>query len=126
MNSYVAIALGSALGGMLRYALASAIDLRWEHGVPSWIGTAVVNVVGCFAIGLASAFSDREWVRLFVMVGILGGFTTFSSFGLHAIRLADQQRWGAAGLCVLLSVGLCLVAVWLGMATMRGMRPLAG
>ena len=122
MNAYLAIALGSALGGVARYALARAIDLRWPHGDPAFIGTLIVNVLGCLAIGLAAAFSEREWVKLFVMVGILGGFTTFSSFGLQTIRLADQQRWGAAALCVGLSLGVCLLAVWLGMVIGRAVR----
>lgn len=122
MNAYLAVALGSALGGVARYALARAIDLRWPHGDTAFIGTLIVNILGCLAIGAAAAFSERDWVRLFVMVGILGGFTTFSSFGLQTIRLADQQRWGAAALCVGLSLGVCLFAVWLGMVVGRTLR----
>lgn len=119
MLTYALVALGSALGGTLRYWLAMVIA-EASAGTFPW-GTLVINVAGSAAIGLFATltsvdgrvFVPSEW-RTFFMVGICGGFTTFSSFSLQTLTLAQDGDWLAAGLNVVGSVALCLLAVWLG------------
>lgn len=117
MNTYLLVALGSALGGCSRFALAGWFDGRPEDGF--YWGTLLVNISGCLAMGIIAAWSEAEWVRLFLLTGVLGGFTTFSAFSLHALRFVQAERWGAAAAYVLGSVALCLVAVWLGFTVCR-------
>src|SRR5260221_210537 len=126
-NSLV-IGLGGALGSMLRFGLGSLIDTTVQKGGSafSW-GTIIVNITGCFIIGFIWTISATEgrillssYTRSFILIGILGGYTTFSSFGLQTFLLVQAgQRWEAAA-NVLLSVVLCLVGVWLG-AALAGM-----
>jgi len=120
--AYFWIALGSALGGMGRYWISGAIAQRWGESFPR--GTLFVNVSGSFVIGLIGALSDPSGrflvgptARQFLMIGVLGGYTTFSSFSLQTLSLMQDGEWLYAGANVLLSVVLCLVAVWLGHAT---------
>ena len=115
----VAVALGSALGGLARYGLGGVVD-RSLGGTFPW-GTLVVNVTGSFLIGLFATVTGPDGrllaspvTRQFWMIGIFGGFTTFSSFSLQTLSLAQDGEWARAGGYVLLSVGLCLVFVWLG------------
>ena len=119
MSLYLWIALGSALGGVARFALSGLVAQHFGETFP-W-GTVIVNVVGCFVIGLFSTLTDsdgRFWVgptaRHFVMTGILGGFTTFSSFTLQTLNLARDGDWWRAGCNILGSVVLCLLAVLAG------------
>lgn len=124
INQYLVIALGGALGSVLRFGLGSSIDSAVSRGgqIFPW-GTIVVNITGCFVIGLFATLTGAEgrWlvpplVRPFVMIGILGGYTTFSSFTLQTLNLwNDNQRWEALA-NVLISVVLCLVGVWSGAA----------
>jgi len=121
---YLVIAVGGALGSMLRFWVGSTIDGAVSKGgqIFPW-GTVVVNITGCFIIGLFATLTGTEgrWlvpslVRPFVMIGILGGYTTFSSFTLQTLNLwSDNQRWEALG-NILVSVVLCLAGVWLGAA----------
>lgn len=119
MFVYVLIGLGSAIGGVSRYWLNGIISNSVGQTFP-W-GTLAINVTGSFVIGLFAALTGPdgrilvpgEW-RLFFMVGICGGYTTFSSFSLQTLALAQDGEWLWAGMNVLLSVALCLVAVWLG------------
>ncbi|MBI3446267.1 MAG: fluoride efflux transporter CrcB [Magnetospirillum sp.] len=121
MFTYALIALGSAIGGMARYWLSGVVATGFGGSFP-W-GTLVVNVTGSALIGLFATltsvdgrvFVPAEW-RTFFMVGICGGYTTFSSFSLQSLALAQDGEWLAAGMNVMLSVALCLVAVWLGHA----------
>ncbi len=79
-------------------------------------GTLVVNILGCFAIGVfASAFEGVAW-RQFLMVGVCGGFTTFSSFSFETLNLLREGQTLQAGAYVFASVLVCLMAVWLGHA----------
>jgi len=83
------------------------------------VGTIVVNVTGCLAIGFfAAVFAGpllvREEYRLAILVGLLGGFTTFSTFGYETLALAQDREWGAVALNVVLSNGLGLAAVLVG------------
>lgn len=119
MMIYLWIAAGGALGSVARFALAAGITHRVGEGFP-W-GTLAVNVIGCFVIGFFATVGDEagRWPvgltgRQFFMTGVLGGFTTFSAFGLQTLVLARDGEWLKAGGYVAGSVVLCLVAVWLG------------
>ena len=119
IRTALAVAAGSAVGGVLRFWLTAWVA-RMVPAHPS-LGTLVVNVTGSFAIGaLAAAFLARGhasattvWPAL-LMTGLLGGFTTFSAFSLQTLMLTQQGRWMDAAANVVLSVLLCLGAVWLG------------
>ena len=111
MNAYLLVALGSALGGVLRFWLAALMGDKL--GAPH-LGTVFVNVSGSFVIGFIAALGPMPFAKQLLMVGILGGFTTFSSFSLQTLDLANEGKWGTAGANVLLSVVLSLVAVVLG------------
>jgi len=119
MSLYLWIAIGSALGGVARYALNGFVSHRGGGTFP-W-GILLINVAGSFAIGFfytltvpGGRFPVGPTGRLFFMTGICGGFTTFSSFSLGTLQLAQDGEWMHAGGYVLGSVVLCLVAVWLG------------
>jgi CrcB protein len=116
---YLWISLGSALGGAARYFLSGFIAESVGETFP-W-GTLIVNVTGSFAIGLFASLTspDGRWLvspafRQFFMLGICGGYTTFSSFSLQTLNLVRQDEWLKVGGNVLLSVALCLGGVWLG------------
>lgn len=125
MSTYLWITLGSALGGVLRYAL-TRLTLDSNTSFP-W-GTILINVIGCFVIGFfgtltfpGSRFEVPENIRLFVMVGLCGGFTTFSSFSLETFDLIRTGEFSRALANVVLSVVLCLGSVALGhMVAHRG------
>ena len=112
------VALGGALGAVLRYWISAAI----QGGAPAGsfpLGTLVVNVSGCFVMGALSAVADRsgslpEGARVFLAVGVLGGFTTFSAFANETVNAARAGATQVSIMNVLGSVGLCLAAVWLG------------
>lgn len=119
METYLCVALGSALGGAARYWLSGLVDQGIGETFP-W-GTWVVNVTGCFAIGLFAAVTAPDGrllvastARQFVIIGLLGGYTTFSSFALQSLQLARTGESGRAGGYVLLSMAGCLIAAWLG------------
>jgi CrcB protein len=119
MTAYVWIAVGSALGGVARYWCSGVAARLFGETFP-W-GTIIVNVVGSFIIGFVAALSvpgGRFFIppltRQFIMIGICGGYTTFSSFSLQTLTLANDGEYLYAGANIGLSVILCLVAVWLG------------
>jgi CrcB protein len=129
---YFLIGLGGALGSMGRFALASLIDTSVQKTgyVFPW-GTIIVNITGCFVIGLVATVTAAEGrfmvstlTRQFVMIGILGGYTTFSSFSYQTLQLAQDSQWSAAAANVLISVVLCLVGTWLGIATGNALNQL--
>jgi CrcB protein len=106
------IALGGAIGSVLRYLMVSAI------GAP--VGTLAVNVLGSFAIGVLFVWLDaREGWQLFLMTGVLGGFTTFSAFSLDTLKLLQAGQTLQAAAYVGASVALSLAAVALGVALMK-------
>lgn len=113
------IALGGAVGTLARFGLNFAIISRYRDTFP-W-GTLVINIAGSFAIGLFAALTGPGGrveaspdLRLFVLVGVCGGFTTFSSFSLQTLALLEAGDALRAGANVVASIVLCLVAVWLG------------
>lgn len=119
MLVYLLIAIGGAFGSVSRYWLNGLVANSFGQTFP-W-GTLVINVTGSFVIGLFATltgpegriFVPGEW-RLFFMIGVCGGYTTFSSFSLQTLTLAQDGEWLWAGANVVLSVVLCLFAVWLG------------
>lgn len=119
MTLYLLIALGGALGSVTRFFL-SGIVAHWFGGTFPW-GTLIVNVTGSFVIGFFATVTgpDGRWFvsaesRQFFMTGVLGGYTTFSSFSLQTLTLANDGEWARAAANILLSVLSCLLAVWLG------------
>ncbi len=118
------VALGGAIGASARFLMASFINGRLGLGFP-W-GTLLVNLVGCFGIGIAATLllqrGDPAYVRLapFFIPGILGGFTTFSAFTLETFQLMDRGRFDLALAYSLGSVGLGLAALVLGLWVARG------
>lgn len=117
--SYFWIFIGGGLGSMARFAFSGLIARQFGETFP-W-GTLLVNVSGSFLIGLFATLTSPEgrWLvpglwRQFFMLGICGGYTTFSSFSLQTLRLAEEGQWFKAGANSVLSLVLCLLAVWLG------------
>ncbi len=121
---YVWVGLGSALGGMARHGIAVFALNRWGPTFP--YGTLAVNVVGSFLIGVIAVLASHKVgvfgsvaAQRFFLVGVLGGFTTFSSFSLQTLQLWEKGSMGLAVLNVVGSLLTCLVAVWLGAKTGR-------
>lgn len=119
--TYLWVALGSALGGVARHWCSGVAARLWGETFP-W-GTIIVNVAGSFVIGLFATLTAPDGrvaasseARLFVMVGLCGGYTTFSAFSLQSLVLARAGEWIGLGMNIGLSVVLCLAAVWAGHA----------
>jgi CrcB protein len=116
---WLVVALGSALGGVARYGVGLIVARAVGQGFP-W-GTLLINVSGSFVIGLYGALTLTDGpmpasaeARAFVMVGLCGGFTTFSAFSLQTVDLLQAGETAAAGLYILASVALCLAGTLLG------------
>ena len=109
---YLWVALGSALGGTLRFAVSTALAKSAGGLFPWW--TLGINVAGCFLIGYASAFIIPQHLRVFLVPGFCGGFTTFSAFSLEFLILQREQRHLEAWGYVAASVAFCLAAVFAG------------
>jgi CrcB protein len=118
----LAIALGGSIGAVLRYLTSTGLHLLVGRGFP--YGTLLVNVLGSLMMGfLYVLLVERlalgvEW-RAVLLIGLLGAFTTFSTFSMETFALFEDGENIKALLNILLSVSLCLVAVWLGVATGR-------
>jgi CrcB protein len=119
MQNYLWIAIGSALGGMARYWCSGVAALLFGETFP-W-GTLIVNILGSIVIGFVATLTGPDGrlfvsttVRQFMMIGLCGGYTTFSSFSLQTLNLMNDGQWLYAALNIGASVILCLVAVWLG------------
>jgi fluoride exporter len=118
MLKWIFIAAGGALGSVLRYAVQGWVGQQIA-GRSFPIGTIVVNISGCLIIGLLAGFFDGpqlvpEEYRLGLLIGVLGGYTTFSSFGLETFRLANDGEFFLALANVLVSCVVGLAAVWVG------------
>ena len=119
MLMYLWVAIGGAVGSVGRFWLSGLIANRFGSTFP-W-GTIIVNVTGCLVIGFFNTLTGTEgrWLvppaaRTFFMIGICGGYTTFSSFSLQTLNLVNDGEWLYAGANILFSVVLCLAGVWLG------------
>ena len=118
MSPWLAVALGSALGGVGRYGLSRL----WPWVPGGWpTATMTVNLLGSFAIGLLSVVlsaraGGAETARLFWMTGVLGGFTTYSAFALETVTLAGAGEAMRAAAYVVVTVLACLVAAFAGRA----------
>lgn len=128
MLTYMLIMLGGALGTGARFWASGFIAERAGEFFP--LGTLVVNVTGSFAIGFFAGFTDPEGpvlvsprFRQFFMIGVCGGYTTFSSFSLQTLNLARDGDWLKASVNTLLSFACCLGAVWLGRVLALAVAP---
>jgi fluoride exporter len=126
--AYFWIAVGSALGGMARY-WCTVVGTQWFGGEFPW-GTLFINVLGSFVIGLfftltgvGGRFDVSNDMKLFVMVGLCGGYTTFSAFSLQTLALFTEGQWTRGSAYVASSVVLCLIGVWAGYALATAFNP---
>jgi len=118
MKIIFAIGLGSFIGGVLRYLLSQFVQLKIVSAFP--FGTFIVNVIGCFFIGLVFGLAEKgnltnEW-RLFLITGVLGGFTTFSAFSNETVALIREGNLWYALSYVASSIGIGLLATFLGIS----------
>lgn len=125
MLQLFAVALGGAIGSLLRYLASSGVYLWLGRGFP--YGTLTVNLIGSFLIGLMTEALILQRLaialeyRTAILAGVMGGFTTFSSFSLETFYLLEQGQIGKAGLNIAASVIGCLLAVWAGLALGKGL-----
>ncbi len=120
MASYLWVALGGALGSASRFWFSGVVARHFGETFP-W-GTLLVNITGSFVIGFFATLTgpDGRWMvpawfrQQFFMLGVCGGYTTFSSFSLQTMNLLEEGEWFHAAGNIVLSVLCCLVAVWLG------------
>ncbi len=122
MPQWILAGIGGFIGSAGRYALSGVVHRFLPAGFP-W-GTLVVNVLGCFAIGILGGLSEERGLltadtRTFLMIGVLGGFTTFSSFGFETLQLLRDGQLATAFGNVALQLTMGLVAAWTGFAIAR-------
>ena len=129
MLAYLWVALGGALGCVARYWCSGAVARHFGETFP-W-GTILVNVSGCLVIGFFATITgpDGRWLvpagfrQQFFMLGVCGGYTTFSSFSLQTLSLLQDGEWLYAGANILISVVACLLAVWVGHLMATAIQP---
>ena len=122
MKLVLAIAAGGATGSLLRFWLSS-----WVHGFAGRsfpYGTLAVNVLGCFLVGFlfvlfVDRLSDNPVLRAGIFIGVLGGFTTFSTFSIETFNLIEQGAWARAAANMTGSLVLCVGATWIGVLVGR-------
>ncbi|HDY94270.1 MULTISPECIES: fluoride efflux transporter CrcB [Sulfitobacter] len=116
------VAMGGAIGASLRYLFGvAAMRLTGPSDFP--LAVLTVNIIGSFIMGLFVVFAAHKGLTQFspfVMTGVLGGFTTFSSFSLETVTLIERGQIGAAGIYMALSVGLSVLGLMLGLMMARG------
>ena len=122
MDRLLAIALGGALGALLRYGVGTGVD-RWLGRAFPW-GTLLINASGSLAMGMLYVLLVERGLlspplRAVLMVGLLGAFTTFSTFSLETVHLLERGEAGRAAANVFVSAGLCVFGCWLGLALAR-------
>ncbi|KIC15163.1 fluoride efflux transporter CrcB [Leisingera sp. ANG-Vp] len=122
MTSVSMVAFGGAVGAVCRYlAGLGVIRLLGHHDFP--VAVLMVNILGSFLMGVfvvAAAMRDLTWASPLVMTGLMGGFTTFSAFSLETANLIERGAFGQAALYVILSVGLSVGGLFLGLMAGRG------
>jgi CrcB protein len=123
MRQFLLVALGGFVGTALRYGLTGAIA-RTKAGSVFPFGTFTVNLLGCLVIGALAALVDTRGIltgtsRAVIFIGVLGGFTTFSSFGYETLQMVKGGQILAAGTFIVMQIVLCLPAVWLGDVAVR-------
>ncbi len=118
MMSTLLIFLGAGIGGVARYWLSNGVYFFLGRNFP--YGTLIVNISGCFLMGLLFIILQERFngiapqLRSFLLIGTLGGYTTFSSFSMETLNLFENGDWLSAALNILLTVILCMVATWFG------------
>lgn len=120
MEKYFFVGLGGFLGSVCRYGLSGLLYRVLGDRFP--YGTLAVNIIGCFTIGLLMAMFEERWlvqpnIRLFVTIGILGGFTTFSTFSYETIEMLRGGNLSMGIINIAGSIVFCLCATWAGAAT---------
>ncbi|RKZ47713.1 MAG: fluoride efflux transporter CrcB [Gammaproteobacteria bacterium] len=122
MTQLAFIAAGGATGALMRYWMSNGIYALFGRGFP--YGTLTVNVVGSLLMGFCYVFMIErmdvsvEW-RAAIMIGLIGAFTTFSTFSIETLNLLESGEQMKAALNILLSVTLCILGCWLGMIVGR-------
>ena len=133
MIAYLWVAIGGALGSVGRFWLNGIISSRFGETFP-W-GTMLINITGSFIIGVIGALANpegrmdsqsRAFATQFLMIGICGGYTTFSSFSLQTLNLARDGEWLRVAGNITGSVAFCLLAVWLGHVAATALNQLKG
>jgi CrcB protein len=123
MEKMLLVGLGGFLGSALRYGIGGVLA-RLKGGSAFPLETTIINVSGCLVLGFLAGLSETRGVfsgstRAFLFIGLLGGFTTFSTFGYETLRLLRDGQWPAAGLTTALQVALGIGGVWAGEALAR-------
>ena len=131
MIMYLAVALGGALGTIGRYFISGVVANAFGETFP-W-GTLIINVTGSFVIGFFATLTAPDGrvmvsgtTRQFVMTGLCGGYTTFSSFSLQTLNLLRDGEWTPAAGNILGSVVFCMIGVWLGAISAAAINQLRG
>jgi CrcB protein len=125
MQAFLLVGFGGAIGAMARFGAGKLIGQVWPTNFP--LATLLINIGGSTLMGLLAGYlakltpSWAETARLFAAVGVLGGFTTFSSFSLETVQLIERGEVLGAGAYVLLSVVVCLAGLYLGLLVTRGL-----
>lgn len=128
MNNILLVGLGGFFGAISRFLMGGAVTRLFSY--PTFpVATLTVNIVGCFLIGLLDGIIEKHHVfsgeaRLFIITGLLGGFTTFSAFGFETVTLLRKGEIGIAAANIFLSVTVGLVFVWLGFKISSSYRAL--
>lgn len=120
MQNVLLVGLGGFLGSVLRYAVGGALG-RLKAGWTFPLETLLINVLGCVVIGLLAGLSESRGLfsgatRAFLFIGLLGGFTTFSTFGYETFQLMRDGQWSHAALSTALQISLGIGGVWAGHA----------
>ena len=124
MYPYLLVGIGGALGSVARYGSGVLVGRMWSSSFP--LATLLINIAGSLAMGLFIGYLARTtpaWqadARLFVAVGVLGGFTTFSAFSLDAIALIERGEIVQSAIYIVGSVTIAILALYIGMQLMRG------
>ena len=122
--AFALVFVGGGLGALLRYLMSLGVGSVWDGSFP--LGTFLINLIGCFLIGALAGLSERTAVdpqlRLFLQTGILGGYTTFSSFGLETVQLVQRGEGGLAAAYVLGSNVLGLGLAFAGYLLVKAVR----